>query len=97
MLKSRMEKSGVLRLTLDDQASRNALSQSMMNVLGDEINSATSDKRVRVIIIGSSGPVFCSGHDLKEVATYRKWADGGKAGFSELIKMCSQLMQQLVR
>jgi enoyl-CoA hydratase/carnithine racemase len=40
---------GVLRLTLNEDGRRNALSEAMMKRLGDELNSAASDQTVRVI------------------------------------------------
>ena len=49
---------GVLRLTMDDQNSRNALSEAMMKSLIEELTKASSNDSVRVVIIASDGPVF---------------------------------------
>ena len=62
---------GVLRLTMNDQKNRNALSEAMMNNLIEELTKAASDKSIRVIIIASNGSVFSSGHDLKEITAAR--------------------------
>ena len=58
---------GVLRLTMDDQRTRNALSEGMMESLIEEITKASSNDFIRVIVIASNGPVFSAGHDLKKI------------------------------
>ena len=55
---------GVLRLTMDDQPTRNALSEDMMKSLIGEITKASSSDSVRVIVVAANGPVFSAGHDL---------------------------------
>ena len=44
---------GVLRLTMDDQRTRNALSEGMMKSLIEEITKASSSDFIRVIVIAS--------------------------------------------
>ena len=58
---------GVLRLTMDDQRTRNALSEGMMQSFNEEITKASSNDFIRVIVIASNGPVFSAGHDLKKI------------------------------
>ena len=62
-----LNEKGILRLTLDDPGTKNPLSELMMDNLISEIDTASTDKEVKVIVIGSIGDVFCSGHDLKEL------------------------------
>ena len=69
---------GVLRLTMDDQNSRNALSEAMMKSLIEELTKASSNDSVRVVIIASNGPVFSAGHDLKEITAVRNQNDFGE-------------------
>ncbi|MGB1036530.1 MAG: enoyl-CoA hydratase [Candidatus Puniceispirillales bacterium] len=87
---------GVLRLTLDHEARRNALSEAMMAELTSAITKAGHDSTIRVIILAATGKVFCSGHDLKEMTLGRDAADGGKAYFSKVMATCSHLMQTIV-
>ena len=87
---------GVLRLTMNDQKNRNALSEAMMNNLIEELTKAASDKSIRVIIIASNGSVFSSGHDLKEITSARNQKDFGEAYFKSLFDTCSSLMQLIV-
>ena len=54
----------VLRLTLDREQARNAISDTMLYALIDHLVAAASDEAVRVIAVTSSGPHFCSGADL---------------------------------
>ncbi|MEV1142971.1 enoyl-CoA hydratase-related protein [Micromonospora sp. NPDC049799] len=59
---------GVTTLTLDSPHNRNALSTPLMTSLLDGIAAAVADDSVRVIVLDHTGPVFCSGADLKETA-----------------------------
>src|SRR5688572_10713505 len=56
---------GVTTLTLDSPANRNALSTPLMRQLLDALGEALTDPAVRVVVISHTGPVFCSGADLK--------------------------------
>jgi methylglutaconyl-CoA hydratase len=59
---------GVATLTLDSPHNRNALSTPLMTELLAGIAAAVADDAVRVIVLDHTGPVFCSGADLKETA-----------------------------
>ena len=62
---------GVTTLTLDSPANRNALSTPLMRRLLDHLSEALVDHAVRAVVISHTGPVFCSGADLKETAEAR--------------------------
>jgi enoyl-CoA hydratase/carnithine racemase len=87
----------VRKLTLNRAGARNALSAGLMDALQSALDEAAADKDVRVIVIAADGPAFSSGHDLKEMTTHRKEADGGRAAFAALFAQCSKLMQTIVR
>ncbi|MET7709647.1 enoyl-CoA hydratase-related protein [Micromonospora sp. NPDC005413] len=59
---------GVTTLTLDSPDNRNALSTALMTQLLAGLGDAVADEAVRVIVLDHTGPVFCSGADLKETA-----------------------------
>jgi len=59
---------GVTTLTLDSPANRNALSTPLMRQLLDGLAGALADPAVRAVVLPHTGPVFCSGADLKETA-----------------------------
>jgi enoyl-CoA hydratase/carnithine racemase len=88
---------GVLRLTLNDAASRNSLSEAMMAELHGALDAASSDKSVRVIVLAANGPAFSSGHNLKEITARRGDADKGAAYFASLFETCARLMMAVVR
>jgi methylglutaconyl-CoA hydratase len=65
----RAERAGaVATLTLDSPHNRNALSAGLIGQLTAELASCVADPAVRVIVVTHTGPVFCSGADLKETA-----------------------------
>jgi enoyl-CoA hydratase/carnithine racemase len=86
----------VLRLTMNRAAARNALSTAMMTALQKTFDAAAADDS-RVIVLAAEGPVFCAGHDLKEMTALRSGPDGGRAGFAAVFAQCSKLMQTIVR
>ena len=88
---------GILRLTLNDPQTRNSLSEAMMEALHGGLSDAAADKAVRVVIIASTGPVFSSGHNLKELTAHRGDADKGAAYFEKIFSACSKLMLAIVR
>ena len=58
---------GVLRLTLNRPAARNALSIGLMTALIEALDEAAGDRECRVVVIAAAGPAFCAGHDLREL------------------------------
>src|SRR3954469_11521849 len=57
---------GVATITLDSPRNRNALSAQVRRELQDHLDTAIADPAVRVIVLTHTGPVFCSGMDLRE-------------------------------
>ena len=80
---------GVVRLTLNRPERRNALSEAMLTELGSALERIAADRTARVVVLGAAGPVFCSGHDLGEMA------GRAKADYQTLFARCSTVMQQL--
>jgi methylglutaconyl-CoA hydratase len=56
----------VATITLDSPHNRNALSAQVRRELQDHLDAAAADRAVRVIVLTHTGPVFCSGMDLRE-------------------------------
>jgi enoyl-CoA hydratase/carnithine racemase len=88
---------GILRVTLNDPARRNALSEAMLDRLGAILADAAIDASVRVIVLAANGPAFCAGHDLKEMSAGRANADQGEAYFTDVLKRCSAVMQAILQ
>ena len=68
---------GVAVLTLDSPHNRNALSARLVGELLAGIDAAEADDDVRVVVVRSSGRVFCSGADLSEAG--RGMEEGARA------------------
>lgn len=58
---------GVLTLTLDRPAKRNALSLGLVEALHDALAAAELDPEVRVVALRGAGADFCAGADLEEL------------------------------
>ena len=91
-----LDAQGILRLTLNDVARRNALSEAMLAALRVAFEEAGSDSAVRVIVLAAHGPAFCAGHDLKEMTAGRVGKDGGEAYFAHVMALCAGVMQGIV-
>lgn len=89
--------SGIARLTLNRPTARNALSLALMGELHDQLEAAAKTTRIRVIVLGASGSVFSSGHDLKEMTAHRADEDGGRAFFRRTMDACASLMLAIVK
>ncbi|MGH1452991.1 MAG: enoyl-CoA hydratase-related protein [Paracoccaceae bacterium] len=85
---------GVLTLTLG-AGKAHPLSLAMIRGLHAEIDAAAQDDAVKVLVIYGPGPIFCAGHDLKEIARHRGDADDGRAYLTELFAACGAMMQAL--
>ncbi len=93
----RADENGVATLTLNRPAARNALSEALLDALSRELDAIAADGTVRVVILAAEGPVFSSGHDLKELSAHRSDPDRGRAYFAQIMQRCSAMMQKVVR
>jgi enoyl-CoA hydratase/carnithine racemase len=83
-------------LTLNSSSSRNALSSKMLEALSQRLSFISRGDDIRVVVVQAEGPVFCAGHDLKELTAHRADADEGRAFFEKAMRACSNLMQQII-
>jgi enoyl-CoA hydratase/carnithine racemase len=86
---------GVVRLTLNDEPTRNSLSQGMMQDLLVSLADCDKDPATGAVIIASTGKVFSSGHNLKELTARRADPDAGLAYFEATFGMCAALMMAI--
>src|SRR5437660_383655 len=59
---------GVATVTLNRPAKRNALNRALLDGLATAFERLEGDPAVRVVVVRGSGPAFCSGMDLDELA-----------------------------
>lgn len=83
---------GVLTLTLNRPKQRNALSMGLLARLREELKQMETDgcTSIRCAIIRGNGPMFCAGHDLKEMTVGPLSTDEARR---ELFSLCSDVME----
>jgi enoyl-CoA hydratase/carnithine racemase len=92
----RVDAGGIATLTLNRPAQRNALSLALIDTLRASVDAIAADRHVRALVLTGNGPVFSSGHDLKELTAHRADPDGGRAFYAETMRRCASLMQAIV-
>jgi enoyl-CoA hydratase/carnithine racemase len=93
---ARADAGGIATLTFTRPEARNPLSEALLAALSSELAAIAADNAIRAVILTAEGPVFCAGHDLKEMSARRTDADRGRAYFADTLGRCSRLMQQIV-
>jgi enoyl-CoA hydratase/carnithine racemase len=88
--------SNIELLILNRSKARNSLSEAMIVALSDQLQAISHDPSIRAVVLSSTGPAFCAGHDLKELSAHRQDADGGRAFFTKIMQSCGQMMQAIV-
>jgi enoyl-CoA hydratase/carnithine racemase len=83
-------------LTLNRPQARNSLSEALLIALSEAFSEIGTDKTVRAVVLAANGTAFCAGHDMKELTARRADADGGRAYFSQIMTVCSGMMQMIV-
>lgn len=83
-------------LTLTAPERRNALSLVLIESLEREIARLSADLSISAVVVAAEGPVFCSGHDLRELRARRTDPDRGEAFFARVMTACSRMMQAIV-
>ncbi len=81
----------VATITLDSPANRNALSRRLLAELNDALDRS-SQADVRAIVLTHSGPVFCSGADLKERATADDNSHGAGSPMANVFERLGSLL-----
>ncbi|MDH3580501.1 MAG: enoyl-CoA hydratase [Hyphomicrobiales bacterium] len=92
----RDEADAVLILTLNRPEARNCLNEALLKELQRQIDEAANSRTVKAVIIAANGPVFCSGHDIRELNAHRGDADGGVGFYENTFKLSAKLMTSVV-
>ena len=80
---------GIGILTLNNPARRNAISAPVLTALKSRLDEISLDAEVRVVILRATGPVFSSGHDLRELLA------GGDPEHAALFHLATQVMEAI--
>lgn len=92
----RERRDNVYILKLNHPETRNALSDQMIAEIDRALVVAKVWLEVKAVVITGTGPVFCSGHDLKDIQTHKEDGDGGKGHFKKLLIHCTRLMNTIM-
>src|SRR3984957_4072218 len=75
----------IARIELNRPSTRNAQNRGLLVELGDAFSKAEADDQVRVVILGGTGPLFSSGHDMGSKEALAERSDGPDRHPSTLI------------
>ena len=91
ILLTKIIKGSILEIVLNNPTKRNPLSLELILLLQSLFNSLKKNKKIKVILLKSTGPSFCSGHDLKEVNEF----SNSNSKLLNLFKKCSKMMMTI--
>lgn len=83
----RQQHNGIRRIILNNPKKRNALSLAMLESLRENLLTDVDSDDLRVVVISARGPVFSSGHDLKELTSAQ-----GREYHTRVFHICSEVM-----
>ena len=66
----------IVRILLNRPETRNAQSRGLLVELGEAFSEAEADDEVRVVILGGSGTMFSSGHDMGSAEAMTEYSPG---------------------
>ena len=91
ILLSKTINNNVCEITFNNPSKRNPLSLELILLLQDLLNNIKKNKKIKIVLLKSTGISFCSGHDLKEVKSH----SSSKKKLLNLFKKCSKMMMTL--
>jgi enoyl-CoA hydratase/carnithine racemase len=83
----RENRDGIALVTLNQPEKRNALSLALLQALYDQFRTIQADSKTRAVILKANGPVFSSGHDLRELL------GAAPALVEEVFEVCTSVME----
>lgn len=86
-----VEQPGVVRLTLNRPAKKNALNSVMRDELATALADISADREVRVLVITGAGNTFCTGGDISEMQGSDRSAEAGRARLMRLLPIALKL------
>ncbi|XP_055970678.1 enoyl-CoA hydratase domain-containing protein 3, mitochondrial [Sorex fumeus] len=86
------QRDGVRSIVLSNPQRRNALSLAMLRSLRSDLLHEADSPELKVIVISAEGPVFSSGHDLKELTE-----EQGHEVHTDVFQTCAEVMMLIQR
>lgn len=84
----RSDVNGIRTIVLNNPKKRNALSLSMLEAIKTDLTDGINSSDVHVIVLSAKGPVFSSGHDLKELKS-----EAGMEYHAKVFDACAEVMK----
>ena len=79
----------IATLTLNNPSRRHALSSELLAALKGRLDSIRQDSTVKVVVLKSDGPVFSSGHDLREMV------GSDEESYTCIFAECTEVMEAI--
>ena len=86
----REDRDGICTLTMNRPQQMNLLTGEMLTALQEAFEEISSNRAVRVVILGATGKGFSAGHDLKEIKALKELPK-----IEALFGQCSRMMQTI--
>lgn len=83
-------------LTMNRPEARNSLSIGLTDAFLKQFVELSDSPAVKAVVIAGNGPIFCAGHDIRELEQHRTDEDGGEAFFKTSFAASSSLMRAIV-
>lgn len=96
LILSEIDADGVLLLTLNRPAKKNALTDAMYRRLAAELTRAQGDHAVSAVVLTGSGGVFTAGNDLEDFLAIGAITDVSQTGAALLLKAAAALDAPLI-
>ena len=91
------QQDGVLRLTIQRESRRNAISPAVINALAAALTRANSDRSLRAIVLtGAGDKAFCAGADLQSGQSFQFDYAEPTQGFANLLRLSRQMTVPMV-
>ena len=90
-----MPEPGIALVSLNRPQARNGLTLAMLMRLRQVFEGLSTRGDVKAVVLAADGPVFCAGHDLKEITSHRGDADAGLEFFTHTMSTCAAMMQSI--
>ena len=86
----------IMHIKLNNPQNQNTLSEDMIKQVNNALLKGSKNNHVKVIVLSSTGTVFCAGHNLKDLNSKRSRKDKGKKYYKKIFKSCSMLMMNII-
>lgn len=83
-------------LTMNRPEARNSLSIELTDAFLEQFVELSDSSAVKAVVIAGNGPIFCAGHDIRDLEQHRTDEDGGEAYFKKSFAASSSLMRAIV-